>query len=159
MKPLDELDWAILAALQADARLSMAELARRVHLSGPATADRVRRLERTGVITGYTATVDLAALGRDLVAYLRISAAGEIRDRVARLVADSPEILECHRGTGNECFILKVAVTGVRHLEHVIDRVTTLGPVTTTVILSSPMPARAVQPLPTHRGISARQRT
>ncbi|MGP3937522.1 Lrp/AsnC family transcriptional regulator [Nonomuraea sp. KM88] len=145
--PLDQVDWAILTELQADARLSMAELARRVHMSGPAVTERVRRMERSGVITGYGARVDPSAVGRPLAAYLRIGAVGAIRDEVAALVNQTPEVIECHRGTGHECFIMKVAVTDVAHLERVIDRFTRLGRITTSIILSTIVPDQGLQPL------------
>lgn len=147
MESLDDTDWAILHELQADARLSMAELARRVHMSGPAAAERVRRLEGDGVIVGYSATVDLSAVGRPLTAFLRIGATDDIKDQVKAAVADTPEVMECHRGTGQECFVLKVAVEGVPHLERVMDRFTRFGRLTTSIVLSSPLPARPVQPL------------
>lgn len=145
--PLDHVDWAILTELQADARLSMAELARRVHMSGPAVTERVRRLERSGVITGYAARVDPSAVGRPLSAYIRIGAVGAIKDDVAALVRRMPEIIECQRGTGHECFIMKVAVKDVAHLEEVIDRFTRLGRVTTSIILSTVVPDQGLRPL------------
>jgi Lrp/AsnC family transcriptional regulator, leucine-responsive regulatory protein len=147
VKALDDTDWAILRELQADARLSMAELARRIHMSGPAAAERVRRLEKCGVITGYGATVDLAAVGRPMTAFLRIGAFSDIKDQVMTMIAEIPEVMECHRGTGHECFILKVAVADVRHLEQITDRFTHLGQLTTSVVLSTPLPGRAVEPL------------
>lgn len=146
-KKLDRTDWAILHELQAEARLSMAELARRIHMSAPATAERVRRLEASGVITGYGARVDVAAVGRRLEAFLRISATGDVKDDVRAVVMDTPEVMECHRGTGQECFLLRVAVTDVSHLEHVADRFTRFGQLTTSVVLSSPLPWKPVQPL------------
>jgi Lrp/AsnC family leucine-responsive transcriptional regulator len=146
-RSLDSVDWAILAELQADARLSMAEVARRVHMSGPAVNERVRRLEDMGVITGYSAQVDLAAVGRPVRAYLRIAATSDIRRQVAKVVDETPEVMECHRGTGRECFIMKIAVTDIAHLERVIDRFTRFGEITTSIVLSSLLPNRAVEPM------------
>ncbi|MGW0811228.1 Lrp/AsnC family transcriptional regulator [Nonomuraea sp. NPDC002799] len=143
------MDWAILAELQADARLSMAEVARRVHMSGPAVNERVRRLEDMGVITGYSAQVDLAAVGRPVRAYLRIAATGDIRQQVGKVVDETPEVMECHRGTGQECFIIKIAVADIAHLERIIDRFTRFGEITTSILLSSVLSDRAVEPLTT----------
>src|SRR4051812_12639886 len=107
-KPLDAIDLRIVGELQIDARTTLAELGRRVGLSAPAVADRVQRLEETGVITGYHAAVDPAALGFPLTVIVRISPAVREIQRVAKIAADIPEVIECHRITGEDCFILKL---------------------------------------------------
>ncbi|MEV4756061.1 Lrp/AsnC family transcriptional regulator [Micromonospora sp. NPDC049559] len=144
---MDEMDWALLRELQADARLSFSELSRRVHLSPPAVAERVRRLEESGVITGYHAHVDLARAGRNVVALIRMSCYGAhcvLRDpRVARW----PEVLEIHRITGDACGILKVAAGSIEAFEQVIDRLAPYGQPSSTMVLSSPLDWRPVTPL------------
>ena len=144
---VDHLDWALLRELQADARLSYSELSRRVHLSAPAVAERVRRLEEAGVLTGYHAHVDLAKAGREVVALIRMSCYGSrcvLRDPS---VATWPEILEIHRVTGDTCSLLKVAATSIDAFEAVIDRLAGYGPPSSTMILSSPLEWRPVTPV------------
>ena len=109
---LDESDRRLLEALDRNARTSTADLARLIGLSPQSTSDRVRRLEDLGVITGFTVRLDAAALGLGIGAYIRIRPAmGELQ-RVAQLVADIPEIIECDRVTGEDCFVAKVFVPG-----------------------------------------------
>jgi len=142
--PLDATDHALLAELQADARLSLAELGRRVGLSSPAVAERLRRLERDGVVRGYHADVDPRALGYTLAAVLRIRPAPRQLPKVADLARDTPEVVECHRITGDDCYFMKLHVRDVEHLEEVIDRFTPYGTTTTSIVQSSPVPRRGV---------------
>ena len=144
---MDHLDWALLGELQADARLSYSELSRRVHLSPPAVAERVRRLEESGVLTGYHAHVDLARTGRAVVALIRMSCYGPrcvLRDES---VPGWPEILEIHRVTGDTCSLLKVAAASVDAFEAVIDRLAAYGTPSSTMILSTPLEWRPVTPI------------
>jgi Lrp/AsnC family leucine-responsive transcriptional regulator len=144
--PVDEMDWALLRELQRDARLSYSELSRRVHLSPPAVAERVRRLERLGVVTGYHAHVDLAKAGRHVVAVIRMSCYGSrcvLRDPD---VAGWPEVLEIHRVTGDACCILKVATRTMEEFEAVIDRLAPYGQPSSTMVLSTPLSWRPVDP-------------
>ncbi|WNZ27718.1 Lrp/AsnC family transcriptional regulator [Leptolyngbya sp. NK1-12] len=141
---LDEIDWQLLDALQEDARLSYTELGKQVGLTRPAVAERVRRLEERGVITGYRAEVDPVKLGLPILAFVRIGAIGDVFASVAKVVVEIPEVLECHRGTGGECFILKVRVASLPHLEAVIDRLTKFGQVTTSIVLSSVLTQRPI---------------
>lgn len=139
---MDTTDWLLLAHLQADARLSYRELARRVHLSAPAVADRVRRLEQSGVITGYHAHVDLAQAGRGVVAMVRMSCYGArcmLRDPQALAW---PEILQVHRVTGDTCCLLRVATSSMAAFADLIDRLARYGQPSSTMILSSPVPWR-----------------
>ncbi|MGW0430970.1 Lrp/AsnC family transcriptional regulator [Micromonospora sp. NPDC003197] len=144
---MDDVDWALLRELQADARLSFSELSRRVHLSPPAVAERVRRLEESGVITGYHAHVDLARAGRTVVALIRMSCYGP--DCILRdpSIVDWPEILEIHRITGDACSMLKVAAGSIDAFEQVIDRLSRHGQPSSTMVLSTPLGWHPVTPL------------
>jgi Lrp/AsnC family leucine-responsive transcriptional regulator len=143
-RAIDATDLRLLGELQADARLSLAELGRRVGLSPPAVADRVQRLERGGAITGYHARVDPRALGYALGVVIRIRPAPRELRKVAELARATPEILECHRLTGEDCFIMRAAVRDVEHLEEVIDRFVNYGQTTTSIVQSTPVPGRGV---------------
>jgi Lrp/AsnC family transcriptional regulator, leucine-responsive regulatory protein len=141
---LDATNRRILEELQADGRLSLAELGRRVGLSSPAVADRLQRLERDDVITGYAAAVDPRAVGYDLSVVIRIRPAPRQIPKVADLTRAIPEIVECHRITGEDCFFMKAHVRSVEHLEDVIDQLNVYGQTTTSIIQSSPVPGRGV---------------
>jgi Lrp/AsnC family leucine-responsive transcriptional regulator len=140
---LDATDRTLLTELQAEARLSLAELGRRVGLSPPAVADRLQRLERGGVITGYRAQVDPRALGYPLAVVIRIRPAPRQIAKVAELAQRTPELVECHRITGDDCFFMTAHVRSVEHLEELIDRFTPYGQTTTSIVQSSPVPRRA----------------
>jgi Lrp/AsnC family transcriptional regulator, leucine-responsive regulatory protein len=140
----DVTNRRILAELQEDGRLSLAELGRRVGLSPPAVAERVQRLERDGAITGYHAKVDPRALGYALTTVIRIRPAPRQIPKVAELARDTPEIVECHRITGEDCFFMKANVRDVEHLEELIDRFVLFGQTTTSIVQSSPVPGRGV---------------
>jgi Lrp/AsnC family transcriptional regulator, leucine-responsive regulatory protein len=141
---LDATSRRLLAELQADARLSLAELGRRVGLSSPAVAERLGRLERDGVIRGYHADVDPRALGFALSAVIRVRPAPRQIAEVAEIARDTPEVVDCHRITGDDCFVLRAHVRDVDHLEEVIDRFTLYGQTTTSIVQSSPVPGRGV---------------
>jgi Lrp/AsnC family leucine-responsive transcriptional regulator len=143
---LDPVSRRILDELQKDARLSYRELARRVGLSTPATAERVRRLESAGVIQGYHARIDPRAAGLGVLAFIRVRVAGTetVARRLIRLCTSLPEVLECHRCTGEESFLLKVRVASVGHLEKLIDRLTQYGMTSTSLVLSSPVERHSV---------------
>jgi Lrp/AsnC family leucine-responsive transcriptional regulator len=143
---LDATNLRLLAELQADARLSLAELGRRVSLSSPAVAERLRRLEDEGVITGYRAEVDPRALGYTLGVLIRSRPAPRQLAAVAQLARDTPEIVECHRVTGDDCYVMTAWVRDVTHLEEVIDAFAQYGQTTTSIMQSSPVPRRAVAP-------------
>jgi Lrp/AsnC family leucine-responsive transcriptional regulator len=141
---LDDTNLRLLAELQADARLTLAELGRRVGLSSPAVAERIGRLESDGVIRGYHADIDPRALGYSLSAVIRIRpAARQIAD-VARQAQQTPEVVECNRITGDDCFVMRAHVRDIDHLEEVIDRFTLFGQTTTSIVQSSPVPGRSV---------------
>jgi Lrp/AsnC family leucine-responsive transcriptional regulator len=140
----DVTNRRILEELQNDGRLSLAELGRRVGLSAPAVAERVQRLERDGVIIGYHARVDPRALGYALTTVIRIRPAPRQIPKVAELARATPEIVECHRITGEDCFFMKATVRDVGHLEELIDRFVIYGQTTTSIVQSSPVPGRGV---------------
>jgi Lrp/AsnC family leucine-responsive transcriptional regulator len=142
---LDTTDRALLAELQLDARLSLAELGRRVGLSPPAVTERLRRLEAAGTIAGYRAVVDPRALGYALGAIVRVRPAPRMIPKVADVARETKEVVECHRVTGEDCFFVTVHVRDVEHLEEVIDRFTPFGQTTTSILQSSPVPARGVE--------------
>lgn len=131
---LDAYDTRILAELQADARLSMAELGRRVHLSQPAVTERVRKLEGAGVITGYRASVDLSKLGYGIRALVRVGRAEYAR--VVKLVSQTPEVVNAFNVTGEDSWILEIAVVDVPHLDAVVSRFCLLTETSTAIILN-----------------------
>jgi Lrp/AsnC family leucine-responsive transcriptional regulator len=143
---LDPLSRKILAELQRDARLSFAEIGRRVGLSTPAAAERVRRLEESGVIAGYEARINPRALGLEVTAFVRVRVTGAetLARRLTSLASELPEVLECHRCTGDESFILKVRVPSVGRLERLIDQLTPFGMTSTALVLSSPVERSSV---------------
>jgi len=141
---IDETNLRLLEELQGDARLTLAELGRRVGLSSPAVAERLGRLERGGVITGYRATIDPRALGLTLTVVIRVRPSpGQLRN-VAELAVETPEVVECHRITGDDCYFMRAHVRDVEHLEEVIDRFAIYGQTTSSIVQSSPVPARGV---------------
>jgi len=139
---LDATDWAILDELQRDGRIAYTELARRVNLSASATTERVRRLETAGVITGFRAEVDLERTGYAALAVIRLKYPGIRHEPLRRLLAERPEILECLRTTGDDCYVLKVAATSMAHLEELVDALAQFGSTTTNLVLSRPLPFR-----------------
>lgn len=144
-KILDAKGWQIVRELQVDGRVSFAELGRRVGLSTPATAERVKNLEAAGVIRGYRAEIDLEKAGLPILAIVRMSVVGDVLSRITGTVREMPEVLECHRATGADSFIMKVAVASVEHLEALIDRLTPFGSTSTSIVLSSPVSKHIVE--------------
>lgn len=142
----DATNLRLLHELQGDARLSLAELGRRVGLSSPAVADRLKRLEDEGVITAYRADVNPRALGYSLGVIIRIRPAPRQIAAVAQLARDTPEVLECHRVTGDDCYVMTAYVRDVEHLEQVIDQFVAYGQTTSSIMQSSPVPRRALAP-------------
>jgi Lrp/AsnC family transcriptional regulator, leucine-responsive regulatory protein len=139
---LDRTNRRIVGELASDGRLSMAELGRRVGLSAPAVAERVQRLERRGVITGYRADLDPRALGYPLTAFVRVKPAMRQLDKVRELAVDTPEVVECHRVTGEDCFVLKVCLPSIDALGEILDRFLVYGETTTSIIQASPLARR-----------------
>jgi Lrp/AsnC family transcriptional regulator, leucine-responsive regulatory protein len=139
---LDEIDRRILSELSADGRVSLAELGRRVSLSPPAVAERVGRLERAGIITGYHAAIDPRALGYQLTAIVRVKPAARQLPRIPELAAAIPEISECLRITGEDCFFLKVHLRSIGELSPLLDRFLRYGSTTTSIVNDAPIPGR-----------------
>ncbi|WP_353941133.1 Lrp/AsnC family transcriptional regulator [Streptomyces sp. HUAS MG91] len=140
----DATDWHILRVLQSEGRASYAELARAVSMSASAVTERVRRLEESGVIAGYSAVVVPERLGLPILAFVRLRYPNGNYKPFHDLVAVTPEVLEAHHVTGDDCFVIKVAARSMRHLEEVSGKIGTLGSVTTSVVYSSPLPRRAL---------------
>lgn len=144
---LDEINVRLLKELQRDPRLSMTELGRRVGMSAPAVTERVRRLENGGIIRGYRLDVHPAALGLPLTIYIRIRPDPGQLSKIADLARQIPEVVECHRITGEDCFILKAHIPAIDQLDQLLDQFLVYGTTTTSIIQSSPVPLRPL-PLP-----------
>jgi Lrp/AsnC family transcriptional regulator, leucine-responsive regulatory protein len=144
---LDEVNVRILAELQRDPRVTMAELGRRIGMSAPAVAERVRRMEETDIISGYAVVINPTPLGLPIAAYIRIRPhAGQLA-RIAELARSIPEVVECHRITGEDCFLMKVHIPAMEQLDRILDCFLVYGSTTTSIIQSSPIPLRQ-PPLP-----------
>jgi Lrp/AsnC family transcriptional regulator, leucine-responsive regulatory protein len=141
---LDDTGWAILRELQNNARISFTELGRRVGLSSPAVAERVRRMEEADIICGYRTDISLKHVGLAISAIITLSSYAGRSPAAAEAVRDLPEVLECHKITGDNCYIMRVAVESVEHLESFIDHLDRYGKVTTSLILSSPVENRII---------------
>jgi Lrp/AsnC family leucine-responsive transcriptional regulator len=141
---LDSTNLLLLAKLQANARRSLAELGREVGLSAPAVAERVRRLEAEGVIRGYHADVDPRRLGYTFGVAVRVRPAPRQLAAVAALARDTPEVVECHRVTGDDCYLITAYVRDIEHLERLIDSFAAYGQTTTSIMQSAPVPRRGI---------------
>jgi len=142
---LDEIGRNLLSALQEDARLSYAELGRRVGLSPAATAERLRRLEESGIITGYRVEIDREALGLPVLAIVRMSCDGAKYRPFLKAVETMERVLECHHVAGGDAFILKVVATSVEELGRVVEKLLDFGVPTTSIVFSSPVSRRALR--------------
>lgn len=143
----DPVNVRVLDELRRAPRIRMSELGRRVGLSSPAITERVQRLERAGVITGYRVDVDPAALGLPVAAYVRIRPGPGQLPKVIEVAQQTPEVVECHRITGEDCFLLRIQVAAIDALEPVLDRFLLYGQTTSAIVQSSPVPPRPL-PLP-----------
>jgi Lrp/AsnC family leucine-responsive transcriptional regulator len=144
---LDDVNIRLLAELQADPRITMSALARRVGMSAPAVTERVQRLEQAGVITGYTVQVDPAALGYPVTVFVRVRITTGRLDRFSAYVATVPEVVEGYRITGEDCYLLKVHIPTLDDLAELLDRFLLHGSTTSSVVVGTPVPARPL-PLP-----------
>jgi Lrp/AsnC family leucine-responsive transcriptional regulator len=142
---LDDVNRRLLVELSIDPRIGMSALARRVEMSAPAVTERVQRLERAGVIKGYRLEVDPAALGLPVTAFARIRPAAGQLSKVAELARSLPQVTECHRITGEDCFLIKVHAPAVEKLETLLDQFLAYGQTVTSIVVSTPVQPR---PLP-----------
>lgn len=136
---MDKLNWSILAMLQENARFSYVEIGKEVGLSAPAVAERIQKMEEKGLIEAYLTRINLTAVGLPLTAFVSLKIYAGKLEEFLKLVPTLPEIFECHRVTGNECLIMKVALTSPIHLEALINKLMEFGDPTTSIILSSPV--------------------
>jgi Lrp/AsnC family transcriptional regulator, leucine-responsive regulatory protein len=139
----DHKNIEILQLLQKNPRMSIAELARKIGMSNPAAKERVRRLEKSGVIAGYRLELDPKAAGHEITAFVRIRPLPRHLPKIAALAQRIPEVVECHRITGEDCFILKIHLPDIASLDRVLDRFLVHGQTTTSIVQSSPVPPRA----------------
>jgi Lrp/AsnC family leucine-responsive transcriptional regulator len=144
---LDAKNIALLRLLRDDPRRPISDLARQVGMSGPAVRERVQRLEEAGVIRGYRLDIDPQAIGLPIAAIIRVRPAPGQLQRIAELARDMPNVTECHRITGDDCFIVKIHLDAIDSLDGVLDRFLAFGTTTTSIIQSSPVPLRS-PPLP-----------
>ncbi|MFF3227450.1 Lrp/AsnC family transcriptional regulator [Nocardia suismassiliense] len=142
---LDAVNVRLLNELHADPRLSMSELARRVGMSAPAVTERVQRLERDGVITGFRMEVDPAALGMPVTALVRIRPGPGQLPKIVAAARDTPQVVQCFRITGEDCFLLQVHGPSIGELEEILDGFLMFGQTTTSIVVAEPVPRR---PLP-----------
>jgi len=151
--PLDPVDRRIVAELQAAPRLRIAELSRRIGLSGPAVADRLRRLEDSGILS-YRTEVSPRALGYTICAIVRISPTGGGLRLIPGIAREVPNVTECYRITGEDCYFVKLYLRSIDDLEPVLDLFTPHGRTTTSIVHSAPVPPRSL-PVPSHARSSA----
>jgi Lrp/AsnC family transcriptional regulator, leucine-responsive regulatory protein len=144
---LDLKNLELLRLLGANPRIALSELARGVGMSAPAVRERLHRLEEAGVVAGYRLELDPAALGYAVAAFVRVRPAPGQLPKVAELARRMPQVVECHRVTGEDCFILKIYVEALDQLDRVLDKFLAYGQTTTSIIQSTPVPARSL-PLP-----------
>jgi Lrp/AsnC family transcriptional regulator, leucine-responsive regulatory protein len=143
----DDRNIELIRLLLADPRAPVSELARRIGMSAPAVKERLLRLEESGVIRGYRLELDPAALGLPVTVYVRVRPAAGQLPKVIALAQSIPQVVECHRITGEDCFIVKVHLDSIENLDQVLDRFLAFGQTTTSLVQSSPVPLRA-PPLP-----------
>jgi Lrp/AsnC family leucine-responsive transcriptional regulator len=141
-KLLDFVNLKLLELLEEDGRMGIAELGRRVGMSAPAVAERVQRLERAGIIAGYRAEIDPRAVGFPVAAVVRIRPAPGQLQRIPKIARETPEVAECYRITGDDCYLVRLHLRSIDELEGLLDRFTPYGQTTTSIIHSAPVPRR-----------------
>lgn len=146
----DARNVQILALLEGDPRMSVSELARRVGMSAPATRERIQRMEEAGIIRACRLEIDPAALGYPIAAFVRVRPMPGKLPKIAELAASLPQVIECHRITGEDCFILKVGLDSLDNLDYILDQFLAYGQTTTSIVQSTPVPPRCL-PLPLPR--------
>ena len=141
---LDAVNRRLLIELHSDPRVSMSALARRVGMSAPAVAERIQRMQRDKIIVGFRMEVDPAALGLPVAAYVRVRPTAGQLPRIAALAAELPQVTECHRITGEDCFLIKIHARAIEDLEQTLDRFLVHGQTISSIVVSSPVPPRAL---------------
>ena len=142
----DDVDRKILAHLQSHGRVTMKDLGALVGLSGPAAAERVRRLEERGVIRGYRADVRPERVGRSVIAFINVAIPYGQHVEFERQLTELDDVVECHRITGDDCYLLRVAVPDVGRLQRLIDQISVIGKTRTSLVLSTPIRSKPVLP-------------
>lgn len=148
---MDELDWKLLALLQHNGRMSYTELGRQIHLSVPAVTERVKRLEETGVIEGYSATINPVAAGYAVSALIGITVSQPAKAKFLKLLESIPEVLECHHVTGADSYVLRLVAVSLADLERLIERINLYGETRTSIVMSTPIAARALRQPPSRK--------
>jgi Lrp/AsnC family leucine-responsive transcriptional regulator len=148
---LDEFGVRLLTALNENPRARVSELARQLGVSAPTVRDRIARLEESGVIRGYRLDIDPAAVGLPVGAWVRLRPGPGQLPKAAELAGRTPQVVECHRISGEDCLLMRIQVETIAALEDVLDRFLLHGQTTTSIVVSTPVPSRAV-PLPTSPG-------
>lgn len=144
---LDEVDRALITAMTDNARISVADLARQVGMSAPSVAERLRRLEETGLVSGYTVDIDPKALGYILTAIVRIRPLPGQLHMVENLLVESPEVIECDKVTGDDCFIARFVLRSIDELDPILDKISQRAQTSTSIVKASPV-KRRLPPLP-----------
>jgi Lrp/AsnC family leucine-responsive transcriptional regulator len=142
---LDETNRLLLRELHADPRIAMSALARKVGMSAPAVTERVQRMQRAGVITGFSMLVDPAALGLPVAAFVRVRPAARQLSKISALAESLDQVTECHRITGEDCFLIKVHAGTIPELEATLDKFLMFGQTVSSIVVTTPVPPR---PLP-----------
>lgn len=141
---LDPVNRAIIDELSRDPRLKTAELARRINLSPPAVSDRLARLESAGVLR-YRLDIDPVAVGLPLTAWVRVRPAARQLPKIAELAARLPEVVLCDRVSGEDCFLMRLHVRSMQHLEELLDQFLVFGQTTSSFVVGSPVPHRPLR--------------
>ncbi len=145
---IDGKAWALLQAIQQDGRLSLTELAARVGLSVPATSERLKRLEEAGVIRGYRALVDPAAVGYGVQALIGMTTPQPGKQKLLAKLREMPEVVECVHVTGQDSYMLRVVTRDIAHLEALVGAINHFGETRTSIVMSTPIPLRPLSPPP-----------
>lgn len=143
----DARNVQILSILGSNPRISVSELARRVKMSAPAIRERIQRMEDAGIIKGWRFELDPSALGYPIMAFVRVRPMPGKLPRIAELASSLPQVVECHRITGEDCFILKVHLDSLDNMDRILDQFLVYGQTTTSIVQSTPVPPRQL-PLP-----------
>lgn len=144
---MDTIDAKLLSLLQHDARMTISELSKQLALSRPSVTERLHRLQEKGIIEGFTAIVSPAAVGRSMLLMIQISDLKVSAGEWEKMIASEQDVIECHRVTGEIGYIIKAAVEGMEGLRQLVDRLMVYSYVNTSIVLTSPVERRHVQPL------------